>query len=316
MLTPRVETDYTLHKCTQWNQLVLEVAISWKSQDNAETASAQFRLLDMSEFITRSIELQTLTWIRDSNELFDYDDPFLVKQTFDLSGTSKVLRLSDLCIVREDCESTYEEASSLGIVSLGHKGRGAAFLSEASDGRVWQVVRAMSRCRLEEGDVFKVGRVLLEVKQLSVFGYEEPQVFTGLTHVCFFDQGMRQTCRICLSDAHTQKDPLISPCKCAGSVQFIHVNCLREWLKTKLDASANGRSTVYSWTSPHCELCKDEFPLSISVDGTCFSLISVQQANYPFVVLQVTNMEVPEPEVNIHVVGLRDGSSAFIVTLT
>lgn len=269
----------------------------------------------MSGFITRSIELQTLTWVRDSNELFDYDDPFLVKQTFDLTGTSKVLRISDLCIIREDIGCNYEDARNLGIVSMGYKGRGAAFLSGERDGRVWQVVRAMSRCRLEEGDVLKVGRALLEVKQLCVFGYEEPRVFTGLPYVCSFDQGNGQTCRICLSDTHTQKNPLVSPCKCTGSVQFLHINCLREWLKTKLDTSANGRSTVYSWTSPHCELCKGEFPLTISVNGSCFSLISVQQPRYPFIVLQITNMEVAEPEVCIHVVSIRDGGSAFIVKL-
>lgn len=267
----------------------------------------------MSEFITRSIELQTLTWVRDSNELFDYDDPYLVKQTFTIPVTSKVLRISDLCIVREDCGYSLDDARSLGIVSMGYKGHGAAFLSEERDRRVWQVVRALGECRVDEGDVFKVGRALIEIKQVCIFGYEEPRVSSGLTLACSFDQGNNQSCRICLSDSHTLQDPLISPCQCTGSVQFLHVNCLREWLKTKLESSASGKSTVYTWTSPHCELCKGEFPLTISMNDTNISLVSVLQPNSPFIVLQVTNTELAEPEVNIHVVGIRDGDSAVIV---
>ena len=44
------------------------------------------------------------------------------------------------------------------------------------------------------------------------------------------------TCRICLCEAETD-NPLICPCKCAGSMGLIHKNCLKEWL--------NGKRHVY-----------------------------------------------------------------------
>ena len=269
-------------------------------------------------FVTKSIELQTLTWIRDSNNLFDYDDPYLVKQTFQLPVTSKVLRLADLCIVREDCTCNFEDAGDVGIVSLGDRGKEAAFISLERDGGVWEVVRTMSRCTVEEGDVFRVGRAELEVKQICIFGYDEPRVTPGQTstYTFTFEPGGKQACRICLSDTHTKKDPLISPCQCSGSVQYIHVNCLREWLKTKLETTANGKSTIYTSDTPTCELCKSPFPLLICMDGTNISLMTILQPNKPFIVLQVTNTEPIEPEVNIYVIGIRDGETAVIVRPT
>lgn len=52
--------------------------------------------------------------------------------------------------------------------------------------------------------------------------------------------GSGQQCRICWGtedevDAGDNQDfnPLISPCKCIGTVQAIHLKCLKEWLDTK-----------------------------------------------------------------------------------
>lgn len=47
-------------------------------------------------------------------------------------------------------------------------------------------------------------------------------------------------CRICLGteeEGNTaedgQKDKLICPCKCAGSMGMIHISCLKEWVNSK-----------------------------------------------------------------------------------
>jgi E3 ubiquitin-protein ligase DOA10 len=45
---------------------------------------------------------------------------------------------------------------------------------------------------------------------------------------------MENVCRICLGEEENQIDnPLIAPCKCAGSMGLIHLDCLKEWLKGK-----------------------------------------------------------------------------------
>jgi hypothetical protein len=51
-------------------------------------------------------------------------------------------------------------------------------------------------------------------------------------------------CRICHCEG-TIEEPLISPCCCLGTMQYLHQSCLQRWIK-----SAGVKS---------CELCKFEF---------------------------------------------------------
>ncbi|KAF2159370.1 hypothetical protein M409DRAFT_30120 [Zasmidium cellare ATCC 36951] len=52
------------------------------------------------------------------------------------------------------------------------------------------------------------------------------------------------TCRICRSEG-TPDEPLFYPCKCSGSIKFVHQECLMEWLSHS--------------QKKHCELCKTPF---------------------------------------------------------
>ena len=65
-------------------------------------------------------------------------------------------------------------------------------------------------------------------------------------------------CRFCFTDDETHDNPLIAPCKCSGSLHFIHVMCLKTWLARNQNVvhSANRKVTTYSYRTFHCELCK------------------------------------------------------------
>ena len=52
------------------------------------------------------------------------------------------------------------------------------------------------------------------------------------------------TCRICRGEG-SREEPLFYPCKCSGSIKFVHQNCLMEWLSHS--------------QKKHCELCKTPF---------------------------------------------------------
>ena len=55
-----------------------------------------------------------------------------------------------------------------------------------------------------------------------------------------------EKCRICLS-GHEETEPLIQPCECMGTMQYVHENCLVHWLNT----SFKGR----------CEVCSYQFKI-------------------------------------------------------
>lgn len=52
------------------------------------------------------------------------------------------------------------------------------------------------------------------------------------------------TCRICRGEG-TKEEPLFYPCKCSGSIKYVHQDCLMEWLSHS--------------QKKHCELCKTPF---------------------------------------------------------
>ncbi|XP_062331548.1 E3 ubiquitin-protein ligase MARCHF7-like isoform X3 [Osmerus eperlanus] len=64
-------------------------------------------------------------------------------------------------------------------------------------------------------------------------------------------------CRICQSGAASPTNPLLTPCQCSGSLQYIHHDCLKKWIQTKIQ-SGTTLSAVKT-----CELCKESLTLDL-----------------------------------------------------
>jgi E3 ubiquitin-protein ligase MARCH6 len=71
----------------------------------------------------------------------------------------------------------------------------------------------------------------------------DPQYATNTLEVGDVN-GEPDTCRICRAEA-VDGEPLFYPCKCSGSIKFVHQDCLMEWLSHS--------------QKKHCELCKTPF---------------------------------------------------------
>ncbi|WAR22988.1 MARH1-like protein [Mya arenaria] len=57
-------------------------------------------------------------------------------------------------------------------------------------------------------------------------------------------------CRICqMPDC--EKDPLITPCRCSGSMRYIHTSCLKKWMRISQRRTRK--------QPPRCELCHYQF---------------------------------------------------------
>lgn len=67
-------------------------------------------------------------------------------------------------------------------------------------------------------------------------------------------------CRICFTEGGEVDNPLITPCSCSGTMKYIHLQCLQQWLKTKLHTKVSGNSVSILWKTLECELCKKAFP--------------------------------------------------------
>ena len=82
-------------------------------------------------------------------------------------------------------------------------------------------------------------------------------------------------CRICFGMDSNLADPLINPCKCSGSMMYIHFNCLKQCLDIRTTKKSTDNYLFYHWKSYECEVCLSEFPKYIKYKDFNYKLIEV-----------------------------------------
>lgn len=95
------------------------------------------------------------------------------------------------------------------------------------------------------------------------------------------------SCKICLGDEMTDLDnPLITPCQCSGSMKYIHLDCLRHWVKQRVNIVSTQTITSISWKTFSCELCKSPYPFAVYFNGKIHELITMEIPMFPYMVLE------------------------------
>nr|XP_043902258.1 E3 ubiquitin-protein ligase MARCHF7-like [Solea senegalensis] len=64
-------------------------------------------------------------------------------------------------------------------------------------------------------------------------------------------------CRICHTGEKSAANSLIQPCRCTGSVQYVHKECIKRWIMSKITSRANLKAITT------CELCKEKLCLDV-----------------------------------------------------
>lgn len=109
----------------------------------------------------------------------------------------------------------------------------------------------------------------------------EPRPETGKS-IISHASSKKNVCRICLSGAGEDSqsevnidhsNPLISPCKCSGTMELIHVDCLKEWLSSKINTKTGIYTNSYNWKNLECELCKMRFRDQYEYNNEVFDVL-------------------------------------------
>ncbi|KAK7877267.1 hypothetical protein WMY93_032021 [Mugilogobius chulae] len=53
------------------------------------------------------------------------------------------------------------------------------------------------------------------------------------------DEEEGDLCRICQMGEESVSNPLIQPCRCTGSLQYVHQECIKRWLLSKITSGTN-----------------------------------------------------------------------------
>ncbi|CAE8635809.1 unnamed protein product [Polarella glacialis] len=247
-----------------------------------------------------AVQVVSSTWARDSHDLFDFEAHHLHTKTFSvLSSMVCVRNGTDVQMMREHTSMPVGSEPLLRLVQKDGYFWVDKVSPSSSSKKLWLVVRDSppGGHNLAEGDVMKLGRFKFKVRQFGVHPGSQPELRLDDSGAVCCPEGkghddLSQTlCRICLLEGSTEEDPLITPCQCKGSIEFVHLGCLRHWIRGRLNLAENAGGGgpgigSYFYRPLACELCKAFYPTYVSSSTSRSPLVEVPQTTPPFIVLE------------------------------
>lgn len=254
-----------------------------------------------------SVQVVSNTWVRDSHDLFDFEAHHLQTKTFNVLRSARFARIgTEVQMIGGHGMPQPPPANAEQLFKLVQKDgtfwvdRGETHDGVDSQGRQrqsrtpWLVVRDLPAGghKLSEGDVIKLGRFKFRVRQLVTSTDDaEPELRLDDKGACcsadpaLTDELRGTNCRICLLEGSTEEDPLIRPCQCKGSIEYVHLGCLRHWVKCRLNLGDTPGGSYFYRPLP-CELCKAPYPAYFKKGDTVESLVEVPKTEKPYIVLE------------------------------
>lgn len=138
----------------------------------------------------------------------------------------------------------------------------------------------MSEYKLKRGDILRAGRIQVKVKDYRIESSSFPEDRSTLPNednVVDLQEKedkpatAEDVCKICFGAEETPENPLLSICKCTGSMKFIHYICLKIWLHANVIERITPQVISYYWKSFHCEICTTSYPCKLFILPFSFS---------------------------------------------
>ena len=108
----------------------------------------------------------------------------------------------------------------------------------------------------------------------------------------------KPSCRICYGEETNDDNPLICPCICKGSMKYIHYECLKNWLNSKIEEEFSIDSNdkeldaiTYNRKDIACELCKEKFPDYIKYNDLYYNILFYKPKFEEFIVLESMKLD-------------------------
>ena len=129
------------------------------------------------------MEVESFTWIKDSNELIDYDNgilndnSFIIKNSFNVYRIMDEIEIEEINITSNNYESSYNINDKL--CSVVHKNERYYLIPNKLDlnnqkNYSWLVYKgkifpkSKNKYKLKEGDIIRVGRIWLIIREINI----------------------------------------------------------------------------------------------------------------------------------------------------
>jgi len=98
---------------------------------------------------------------------------------------------------------------------------------------------------------------------------------------------------------------LISVCKCAGSMKYIHLECLKGWIDSKKVSKATDSILTYFWKAFECELCKTSYSEALQAE---YGLLKYDNPFSEYLIFETISTNTSK---NIYVMNIKEGKEEF-----
>ncbi|CAD8060641.1 unnamed protein product [Paramecium primaurelia] len=250
------------------------------------------------QIVPYKVCITAFIWNKESHNLFDFESNQAAKKEIELDFSAtlsmvdnQIIALTDneyvnkqIQLLRVDCQQEYMMLSGI---------------SQKSDQRVWAILcnrpdfESLNEWELQKGDMIKLGRMKL---QLLDFNYDIDAIQQQKEQVENDDELQSKDleleasqCRICFSKSGSLSNPLFSPCKCIGSMKYVHLNCLQIWIQQQIKIKNQHSSIQYIWKKMECEICKMSLQSTYTYQGQIFCIMQIQKPVAPYMIWKITS---------------------------
>ena len=251
--------------------------------------------------------------MRDSHGLFDYESDHISKSLFEVRCVGYLDRHEHSVQFLAQSPANGLPGPLVAVQPVGEQFR-VALCSE--EGNLWTVVRFLQGSKkgleLDTNSVIKLGRVVFRVKEIGE-GQEPERPDPSLSEATMeIDQeaGEEMTCRICYERQTSRENPLLSPCRCDGTVKYLHLNCLKMWIKSKVTTRQTDNSVTYQWKTIECDICKLELPLTLKTKTAQVNLFQHDKPSAPYIVLEACSTDRASVKA-LHVIMMSNGKQTI-----
>ena len=113
-------------------------------------------------------------------------------------------------------------------------------------------------------------------------------------------------CKICLGEEHDNNNPLIDPCECSGTMKYIHLDCLRNLIKSKIKKTETDSCKIFTFKTLECELCKTPYSEKVKLkNNTIYTIIDFEKPEKDYIILVGYIKEIPK-EKSIFIVHFKN----------
>ncbi|CAK88094.1 unnamed protein product (macronuclear) [Paramecium tetraurelia] len=265
------------------------------------------------------VHIVAVIWPENQHKLFDFDSNSYFVKEIEVDFSCILIRYSLLALIATvDKElvaltQTEQAENSTELVNITMNEQDAYIncISEQQDHKLWAVLKlesnqfsSIEHRDLKIGDIIKLGRVRMELLEYSFMTpcdeatqYQDEQEDEVQTINDVFN------CTICFSSRATETNPLIRPCKCEGSVKYIHLECLQSWVRIELKIKYEEHSIQYLWKRLDFEICKATFRSIYKFQDKTYSVLKLPKSSY--ITFKITNDDTTK-EAMIYVVEIGE----------